>query len=467
MTVTIYHQCLMRPFFHMASRYMFSLCFALWFVVCLAGLPAYAAGLSGDNAETPVVEVKAWLDDKNQLDDGRYAVNQQVILYIDVATPRWFTGGTRIASIELPGVIVKQRNSLATNYSQRKEGVTWSHQRWEITLYPQQSGRFVVPSIDVDVQVSAPDGRSVKGRIATLPLTFDVSLPSPLLIQNGHWLSASELKIEEQWELSRDAGELKVGDAITRTVTAHGEDTLSVLIPPILPSYVLKEQQQTVSHPFQVYVQPPKLSDSQERGNYRSSRLEQAVYIVQSGGDIVFPALELQWWNTSSQQLETLSLPEKHIRAHHTWRSWLRTYWLDLALFGVSMAVLSLSGLLASHYYKTRPTPAWWQFSRALGRRDWPQARLMIYRRLYSRTGLVELAQAGQLCSDISHPSKQVKWYELQHRFQVGKVSASLFVRLWSYLGRCVRRKNGRSSRFWTLPKALPQLQELPHKTKK
>ena len=116
MTVTIYHQYLMRPFFQMsllhmawfrmASRYMFSLCFALWFVVCLAGLPAYAAGLSGDNAETLVVEVKAWLDDKNQLDGGRYAVNQQVVLYIDVATPRWFTGGTRIASIEIPGVIV-------------------------------------------------------------------------------------------------------------------------------------------------------------------------------------------------------------------------------------------------------------------------------------------------------------------------------------------------------------------------
>ncbi|MGR5145539.1 BatD family protein [Photobacterium alginatilyticum] len=467
MTAAINHQCLVRPFFHMASRYMFSLCFALWFVFCLAGLPAYASGLSGDNTETPVVEVKAWLDDKNQLDDGRYAVNQQVILYIDVATPRWFTGGTRIASIEIPGVIVKQRNSLATNYSQRKEGVTWSHQRWEITLYPQQSGRFVVPSIDVDVQVSVPDGRSVKGRIATLPLTFDVSLPSPLLIQNGHWLSASELKIEEQWELSRDAGELKVGDAITRTVTVHGEDTLSVLIPPILPSYVQQEQQQTVTNPFQVYVQPSKLSDSQERGNYRSSRLDQAVYIVQSGGDIVFPALELLWWNTSSQQLETLSLPEKHIRAHHTWRSWLRTYWLDLALFGVSMAVLSLSGLLASHYYNTRPTPAWWQFCRALCRGDLPQARLLIYRRLHQRTGLVELAKADQLCSNISQSSKQVKWYELQYHFQVGKVSVSLFVRLWSYLGRCAARKNGRYLRFWTLPKALPQLQELPHKTKK
>ncbi|MCV5803009.1 BatD family protein, partial [Escherichia coli] len=85
-----------------------------------------------------------------------FSVNEQVILTIEVATPRWFTGGTRIGNIEIPNVIAKQRNQLATNFTEQKEGQTWSRQRWEVTLYPQASGDFVIPPVAVGVQVSAP-----------------------------------------------------------------------------------------------------------------------------------------------------------------------------------------------------------------------------------------------------------------------------------------------------------------------
>ncbi|MEZ9417534.1 hypothetical protein AB4189_25760, partial [Vibrio sp. 10N.286.49.E1] len=89
-----------------------------------------------------------------------------------VATPRWFTGGTRIGGIEIPNVIAKQRNQLATNYTERVGSITWSRQRWEVTLYPMTSGEFVIPTLPVRVQVSAPDGSNVGGTLYTQPIKF-------------------------------------------------------------------------------------------------------------------------------------------------------------------------------------------------------------------------------------------------------------------------------------------------------
>ncbi len=72
------------------------------------------------------VELLAWVGKQGAGADTKeapkFSVNEQVILYIEVATPRWFTGGTRIGSVEIPNVIAKQRNQLATNYTERKGG---------------------------------------------------------------------------------------------------------------------------------------------------------------------------------------------------------------------------------------------------------------------------------------------------------------------------------------------------------
>lgn len=72
------------------------------------------------------VELLAWVgkqgSDAESKEAPKFSVNEQVILYIEVATPRWFTGGTRIGSVEIPNVIAKQRNQLATNYTERKGG---------------------------------------------------------------------------------------------------------------------------------------------------------------------------------------------------------------------------------------------------------------------------------------------------------------------------------------------------------
>lgn len=214
------------------------------------------------------VEIKAWvgevpIEGKNNTPPS-FSVNQQIILTIEVATPRWFTGGTQIGTVEIPDVIAKQRNQLATNFTERKGGQTWSRQRWEVTLYPQTSGDFVIPPVAVGVQVSAPDGKNVSGTLYTQPIKFTASLPSGLLSGNTPWFAATSVDVKQQWETSDES--LKVGDAITRKITITAQDSLSVLLPDLL------KDESTAR--YQAYSQPHRLTDTQTRGDYQSTRTE-------------------------------------------------------------------------------------------------------------------------------------------------------------------------------------------------
>ncbi|MGF1692126.1 BatD family protein [Photobacterium kagoshimensis] len=413
------------------------------------------------------VSVNAWLEgtDKNAKDSKRakhsntdsdketfdqkealaqkeavYAVSEQIIMVVEVSTPRWLTGGTRIDNIEIPNVIVKQRNPLATNYTQRRDGQTWSIQRWEITLYPQVSGQFHIPPTRVTAQVSAPNGQNVQANLTTPPLAFKASLPSGFLSGDKGWVAASALTASEQWQVSREQGELKVGDSITRSVTITGTDTLSVLLPPLLAATENHEP----SDSYHRYPQPNALADSQSRGNYQSSRTEEVVYVLQKGGELHFPDLKLQWWNTDTQQLETLTLEGRRFTVKHTVRSWLSLYGPILFTVLALLAVGYIQARMMLRYYRTRPTPQWLAFSRALNTKSWATARLLIYRKLRGQTQQLELHQYQASSS----------WHSLSQRLQQAKLSRAGFISVWLKIKKV-------TIKGCSLPKALPALKTI------
>lgn len=383
------------------------------------------------------VELLAWVGKQGAGADAKEApkfnVNEQVILYIEVATPRWFTGGTRIGSVEIPNVIAKQRNQLATNYTERKGGQTWSRQRWEITLYPQASGQFVIPPVAVGVQVSAPDGSKVAGTLYTQPIKFEASMPSGLLSDDSAWFTATKVSVDQKWTMSND--ELKVGDAITRTITINAQDSLSVLLPDLLSN------DSTAS--YQAYPQPNRLDDKQTRGDYQSSRIEESVYVIQQGGEFTLPEHKFQWWNSKSKELETVVIEGKTFKAKHTFKSFVRAYSGWLIGSAVTLFVLVIAALSIHRYYRSRPTPPWLVFRRMVKANRWGAARASLYKQLRSNTGGLEMSKASD--SDV--------WQKRSQRLQEGQEDASLMNALWKGI-QALKPKRLK----WAIPKALPQL---------
>lgn len=383
------------------------------------------------------VELLAWVGKQGAGADTKeapkFSVNEQVILYIEVATPRWFTGGTRIGSVEIPNVIAKQRNQLATNYTERKGGKTWSRQRWEITLYPQASGQFVIPPVAVGVQVSAPDGSKVAGTLYTQPIKFEASMPSGLLSDESEWFTATKVSVGQKWTTSND--ELKVGDAITRTITINAQDSLSVLLPDLLSN------DSTAS--YQAYPQPNRLDDKQTRGDYQSSRIEESVYVIQQGGEFTLPEHTFQWWNSQSKQLETVVIEGKTFKAKHTFKSFVRAYSSWLIGCAVTLFVLVIAVLSIHRYYRSRPTPPWLVFRRMVKANRWGDVRASLYKQLRNNTGGLEMSKASD--SDV--------WQKRSQRLQEGQEEASLMNALWKGI-QALKPKRFK----WAIPKALPQL---------
>ncbi|MGY0614753.1 BatD family protein [Vibrio sp. FJH11] len=401
---------------------------------CMSGL-VFAQDIV-DLQRSNSVEIKAWVGKATSDEENRtppnFSVNEQIILSIEVATPRWFTGGTRIGTIEIPDVITKQRNQLATNFTERKGGQTWSRQRWEVTLYPQTSGDFVIPPVAVGVQVSSPDGNNVSGTLYTQPIKFSASLPSGLLSDNTPWFTATNVDVKQEWESSSES--LKVGDAVTRKITITAQDSLSVLLPDLLKG--------ESNSRYQAYAQPHRLSDTQTRGDYQSTRTEESVYVIQQGGELNFPDLEFLWWNSKTQQLESVLVEGKAFQAKHTLKSFIKAYYAWV--LGLIAAVL-MSGILfftIKRYYRNRPTPPWLTFHRLLKSKRWGEARAALYQQLRVNTAKLEMKEANV----------DEAWQKRSVRLQQGEQNASLMKSMW-------REIQSKKKRFkLTIPKALPQL---------
>ena len=373
---------------------------------------ATPGGLAAEeSSENNRVLIKTWLTTASQKNPRQVAVNEMITLHIDLATSTWFTAGTRIGKITDPGLMSSQRSLKAVNYTEQQQGTTWSHQSWEIPVFVTQSGQYVIQPIPVTVEVSVSPGQSQTATLMTSELPFSASLPSPALTGQRPWFAASEASLEQTWQQSADA--LRVGDSLTRRITLKAESTLAALLP--------NPSQPMFDDAYQTYVSPRDLQDSTNRGLYSASRTEQETYVIQSGGEIHFPAIEVQWWDSQNQQLNTLTLEGKTFTVKHTLQSWLKFYapWLIAVLVLFALALLAFQ--LAKRYFASRPLPSRYLLWRAARAQDWPQCRQLIYQRLYEKTQLSKLADF----------SKDEKWLADSQRLMSDQIDSRLVRSVW------------------------------------
>ncbi|WP_112479191.1 BatD family protein [Vibrio variabilis] len=358
------------------------------------------------------VEITSWLSKGDNASEPA-AIREQVILYIEVATPRWFTGGTRISGFGMPDLIVKQRNQLATNYTERKDGQTWSRQRWEITLYPQQSGEYRLPKVPVRVQVSALDGSNVSGTLYTEPMSLFTYLPDASFTHDEAWFSANDVKVQESWSASSE--ELHAGDSIVRTLEVEADDTLSIMLPPLGDDSIAG---------VKAYPKPSVLLDSQTRGVYKSKRVDEVTYIVTTGGEVVFPEQVIRWWDVETQSVQVMTLEAKKVRVAHTWRSLFNTYKTEFVILSIIILALLIASRLIYRFFKTHPTPPWWELAQSIRHRDWPSVRRLIYRKGLQVSGEVELKK---MRSDAS-------WQQTSQEVQDDRLDATQSRWMWRQL---------------------------------
>ncbi|WP_375320281.1 hypothetical protein [Aliivibrio logei] len=341
------------------------------------------------------ITLTSFLSSENASSDKKrptiIAINQPVILTIDIATPRWFTDGTVIETISIPNLIAQQRNLQATNYSQMEGGQTWSHQRWEIPLFPQQTGQFIVPSIGIKITVSVATGKNIQGVLFTQPHRFSAQRPTVKMTAPEEWVVSSDAILTQTWEILTSKITTKesakpiftVGDTVTRQVSLQASNSLAILLPTLIPI----QQDKAVL----TYTNPVQLKDMNNRGEHTALRKESETYILQNGGKITLPSIIMPYWNTTTQQSETLLLKGKTIQVKHSLVSWLKAYWALLALALTIIVFFVFLIKKITNYYQTNPYPDWLLFFQATKCHSSPEIRLYLYRKVFKKTELLEL----------------------------------------------------------------------------
>lgn len=284
------------------------------------------------------VEISSRLEQK-----GDVAPGEQLDLYIKVATDHWFSGGTFISAFDIPNTLVMRRKKLANNYTERRNGQTWSIQEWQLSLYPQASGEYQIPAIPVTLHVVDKPGQNVSGTLFTQPIKFTVVLPTAQMTSDRQWVSAPVLTLEQSWSIEPESP-LNVGDAITRTITMSGEDTTAMLFADIPMAR---------SDKLQSYQGAGSVKDSQNRGDFYATKTWEQTYIVQTNGEIELPAVSVLWWNTQLKQLTELQLVGANWQVSHTPQSFIKAYaWAGLLIVICSFGLFKLSVSMFNLYQR-------------------------------------------------------------------------------------------------------------------
>ncbi|WP_171052595.1 BatD family protein [Ruegeria sediminis] len=249
------------------------------------------AGLAQDTPPEPRVTA--------ELSAESVTVGQAVVLRITVLVPTWMPTPPTFPSFEAPNLIVRLPQNASGPVSQSIEGETWSGVSRAYRLYPMVEGTFTLPPQVVDLVFADPPSTDpVAASVSLPPVSFAATVPEaardldPLIV-------AGSLTLEQTYEGGAET--LEVGAAVTREVTAKVDGTSPLFIPPLIAP--------VEAEAVQAYPKDPALKETDNRGTLSGQRMDSVTYVARYGGGVSLPEIRLEWFNSTTGKVETVSVP--------------------------------------------------------------------------------------------------------------------------------------------------------------
>ncbi len=219
--------------------------------------------------------------------EGPVLVGQKTILWVEILTSTWFTSAPQLPqTLEIPNAVVKMPDTFGSNRTERIGGATYAGQARRYLIYPQGPGQFDTPVVPLTLTVALESGGSSPQLSLEAPAQrFEARRP-PGSEGLGLVLAAPGMQFNEQWD--PEPGELKVGEAITRTVTVTIDDAVGMLLPPLEMKAV-----EGVS----LYPGKPEINDKSNRGQLTGSRSDSATLVMEVEGTYHLPEVVYHWWD--------------------------------------------------------------------------------------------------------------------------------------------------------------------------
>lgn len=184
-------------------------------------------------------------------------------------------------------------------YSTVIDGKSYTVHEWVYALFPQSSGELTIPSSQISGVLSF-EGRQKVIETESNAITLKVRPAEDLgqaYSKTQPWLPANSMLLEYEWQ--QLPSEIKVGDSLSRVVT--------------LQAYGLKANQLPVidavdGSGYKVYNQPAQTAEEKLDSGIVSRIQITQNFVPTLAGKIRIPPYQLRWFNTTTQQFETLHI---------------------------------------------------------------------------------------------------------------------------------------------------------------
>jgi hypothetical protein len=234
--------------------------------------------------DTPVVRIEVTPEAVN--------VGEPARLRVTVLVPTWFPQPPVFPSFELSNAITRLPPDSSFPTSERMGRDTWSGIVRNYRVYPMLGATYTIADRSIRVTYANPGSEPIIVDTPVPEITFRGVVPEgaegldPYLA--GRRFSLTR---EVEGELER----LEAGDAVVIRYVAELEGLPAIFIPPLLPDLAIPG--------VSVYADEPEIRDGEP-----GTRTEQVTLVFEAGGDFVIPAIGIDWWNTSSDRIETASV---------------------------------------------------------------------------------------------------------------------------------------------------------------
>ena len=247
----------------------------------------------------------AWADDALQGDirlqpgrEGRTWVGQELELHLELWSAGFSFGNQLFVLPEVKGGYLLQADSTTVKLNENRGGVPWQGLRYTFLLYPQVPGQLEVPAFDVSFTSSAGFGTPVSTfEFRTRPLIIETRLPPG--VESGRLLvTTTSFLMETSWkpQVGEDnTVQLKVGDAITLSVSRSARDVPGMVFTP-LPELLIDG--------LGIYPGTPQVDDRVNRGSLTGTRDETITFVLEREGAFEIPEMRFQWWDPERELLE-------------------------------------------------------------------------------------------------------------------------------------------------------------------
>lgn len=218
-----------------------------------------------------------------------------------------------ISELEVKDAVVEKLAD-AKKYTSNLNGVEYRVHELNYAIFPQKSGVMIINPMVLTAELATNSRTRFNGffnrqmgktkRIKSDTLTVNVQAV-PDKFSGKQWMPAIHVVLEEKW--SGDTEAIKVGEPLTRTITLLAIGNTVALLPE------LHRELSTVD--LKTYPDQPVLKEQKRAEGLISFREEKIAYIPSKPGKYTLPAVEIPWFNTTTQTMQVARIAEKIVTA--------------------------------------------------------------------------------------------------------------------------------------------------------